>query len=1417
MRKTSIILLLLFCTPFWVIGQSEKWEKQLAKGERNFEKGNYKVAESLFRKLIKKQLKTGEGMSTYPVNLALLAKNKEALGYAVEADTLLQKADSLWLLKQKSALDHFRLTSNLVFAKTFFLFENNIKAQQYIDDSRTVIRLLKDKKAYWKNEFDILEFLVLESNMQYNQALVLKDSILEYQRVITRRKEKVYNEKKKHYQNKNIPKNEYRKRTGRMAMLKVMEADIYRKKGNYNAADSLYNYNKKSLKLYVNKRDINFTRNAVGQAILERHKGEYKKSAKKLRKAKTKFSNRTKFTFPNNYYFQIFEEELTSHFLNGDEKNFKRGAKQYKREAINSFGKKSTHYINAQRLLIENDFLRANYKRAFKKAEKVIVALDNYYPIDHPKRELFYKQQYDISIRKNDFSYARKLSEMTLGLIQKSKGDSTPYFHLSQLDRAYFETEYANDFKVADSLYEYHFEPVIRKEFHSHNINYLRYLNSYGRMYESSDRFADAMRLYKEGAEIALGKFGELSVEYALQLERIAKVQITKGDYLKAEETLEVAVNAIKEDNATISLANVNALQTLASLYNINGKLDLAQSTLKKAYRISKKLGEENENLKVNSVEDLADVYIKKGRYDAAEDILKKSLEIKRNKYGEQHFQLIAPYSQLGTLFLIKGDFIAAEKSTRNALDIAEKALSDTSVKYLDNLVLLADVYARMGDNTKALNLYNNSIQKTQKKFGEEHIKVSDILIKKVKVMINKGDNAKEIIPVIDKAAHIVQFNIHEDHPKYAEAIELKALILSNQKKFEEALKLLEKSNAIYETTYGENHMKTADNRVLVANLYYKKRDYDNAIKFYEKAMSTYKSIFGKEHHKYVSTYSKLGQTYYAKKNFKSASKIFNSTTKTYLTYINKFFPSLSENEKAKYWNSIKGDFDIYNSLALNTYQKTPSVLDQMYNNKLATKAILLSSSIKIKERILKYGDPILVAKYELWGRKREQLSKAISMSNEELKLSGINKNKLQRDILLLEKDLSESAEGFAQNFEKKEISWKDVKSTLKPGEAAIELIRMNYFNTSFSDSVLYCALIITPTSKHPEMVIMSNGNDLEGKYYKYYRNGIKYKAKDKYSYKQFWKKIDDKLANVNTIYLSVDGVYNQLNPETFMMKDGSFLIDKYTFYNVSNTKDLAINAATERPSYKMYTATLIGNPKFKQQTEENGTASLSRGGTNKVSSVEPLPGAEKEVKELSTFLTEQKWQPQTFLLDKATESKVKDMESPRIFHVATHGFFMQKDIVNSDNLDQKDKPADNPLLKAGLLFVGADELLSENNIYQFNKKDGILTAYEAMNLNLDNTELVVLSACETGLGEVKSGEGVYGLQRSFLVAGAQNIIMTLFKVNDKVTQELMNDFYKKWLETGDKRKAFLEAKRNIKAKYDSPIYWGSFVLVGLD
>ena len=140
-----------------------------------------------------------------------------------------------------------------------------------------------------------------------------------------------------------------------------------------------------------------------------------------------------------------------------------------------------------------------------------------------------------------------------------------------------------------------------------------------------------------------------------------------------------------------------------------------------------------------------------------------------------------------------------------------------------------------------------------------------------------------------------------------------------------------------------------------------------------------------------------------------------------------------------------------------------------------------------------------------------------------------------------------------------------------------------------------------------------------------------------------------------------------------------------------------------------------------------------------------------------------------------------------------------------------------NPLLRSGLLMSGASQTIDGTNSVNLSSNDnGIVTAYEVMNMNLDGTSLIILSACETGLGEVKAGEGVYGLQRAFLVAGANALIMSLWKVDDAATQQLMTNFYTNWVKLGDKQKAFKQAQTQLMAKFKEPYYWGAFVMMGL-
>jgi CHAT domain-containing protein len=397
-------------------------------------------------------------------------------------------------------------------------------------------------------------------------------------------------------------------------------------------------------------------------------------------------------------------------------------------------------------------------------------------------------------------------------------------------------------------------------------------------------------------------------------------------------------------------------------------------------------------------------------------------------------------------------------------------------------------------------------------------------------------------------------------------------------------------------------------------------------------------------------------------------------------------------------------------------------------------------------------------------------------------------------------------------------------------------------------------------------MVVMPNGAQMEKKYLSNYRNAIKYQVTENYSYLLFWKPLATKLGNVEKIYFSPDGVYNQISIYTLRNPDTKqYTIDEFEIQLVTNTKDLVsynFDTKTElnRPSY------LFGFPNYnmgaidkkiqemrergeieEQEEEEeergirgtrgvrgadavNEIKSMSRGGSiprgirgnmlrymSSNSLLSLLPGTQKEVNLIDSLHEARAARTITFMDDEAVEDEIKKIENPQTLHVATHGFFLEQPENADAEIGEEDKYVGNPLLRSGLILAGANSYINTGSIEADRElnEDGILTAFEAMNLNLNDTELVVLSACETGLGEVQNGEGVYGLQRSFQVAGAKAIIMSMWTVDDAATQELMTMFYEEWLVSGDKHQAFIKAQKRLKEKYKKPYYWGAFVMLG--
>ncbi|MEL7004213.1 MAG: CHAT domain-containing protein [Bacteroidota bacterium] len=326
--------------------------------------------------------------------------------------------------------------------------------------------------------------------------------------------------------------------------------------------------------------------------------------------------------------------------------------------------------------------------------------------------------------------------------------------------------------------------------------------------------------------------------------------------------------------------------------------------------------------------------------------------------------------------------------------------------------------------------------------------------------------------------------------------------------------------------------------------------------------------------------------------------------------------------------------------------------------------------------------------------------------------------------------------------------------------------------------------------------------------------------------YDSYWSPIKNALPeNITKAYLSPAGIYNSINLNT--LYNEKYLIDEINLQYVSTTAVLLEPEANilEKDSRNI---SLIGNPSYHMSDEDYDiyvnrlTRDEEKRGGNiakwlKRKVIPPLPATQVEVEEISQLFHQNQWKVTTYLRAEANEDNFKLLNNPTILHVATHGYFVGKEGLDQETGELNDYlnysyQATDAMLKSGLLLAGVSNYYKSHDYPAI--EDGLLTAYETTTLNLNNTDLVVLSACETGLGRIESGEGVYGLQRALKIAGANTLLMSLWKVSDQVTEELMVSFYHHLLESGDKRQAFEKAQKEIKEIYPQPHYWGAFIML---
>jgi CHAT domain-containing protein/Tfp pilus assembly protein PilF len=929
-----------------------------------------------------------------------------------------------------------------------------------------------------------------------------------------------------------------------------------------------------------------------------------------------------------------------------------------------------------------------------------------------------------------------------------------------------------------------------------------------------------ALNTAKEDSAVSKEVYGEFSQEYCGTLNNLGIIYYyIMGNFQDAKTVLNEAKKIQETMPHTTDSAYAFTLNNLALVSEVLGEFLKAEPLYETAIKlVSKSIGEDNDTYAL-MVHNLAALYKLMGKYDKSDTLFKKSLALNKKINGERHPDIANEYNNIGDLYKLIGKYSEAEPLYKMAIKIRKEIFGDHHPEYAKSLSNLALLYHTMGRYQSAETLFKEAIEIQKEQRGADHPDYAGS-VNNLALLFETMGKYNEAEPLYKNVLEIYKNKFGENHSFYAATLGNLAKLYMKMGLFEDSEKLFIKAKEIRKNTLGEKHPTYAKTLFNLAELYKFKKKYNESERLYKKALDLRVEKLGQDHPDCALSMAGLASLYKKMGELEKAEPYYLAALDKYLNQVKRYFPYLSEREKLEYWISVKKTFEDFNSYASVYYKSNPNIVNNLFNNTLVTKGLILSSTKKVLRNIRKSRDTSVIKLLDEWQNAKDNWL-WLTQNPDQAKIQGIDIDSVAEYANELEKQISSRSEDFKKAFATKEITWQDIRNNLKKGEAAVEIIRFKKNDSAFKKNsehiIYYAALIIKPNStENPEIVILHNGNDLESKYVRLYGNLVKiqkiqiFKTKTSLEndlikkeqfdlFNQYWAKIQKKLHGINKVYLSVDGVYNSINLQTLRNPaTEKYILEELDLRLLTNTKDI-LNYRTEPDVVTKNSAELFGDPLYNLNPSIKGI-------------IARLPGTKVEVQKIAGTMIEKNWTINKYLGEKATEENIKKVNNPEILHIATHGMFEQD--VESDDYDMNDsknKKIENPLLRSKLFFAGVENNLDDNP----GTNDGKLTAYEAMDLNLDNTEIVVMSACETGLGEIKNGEGVYGLQRAFQVAGAKSLIMSLWTVNDQATQQLMISFYQKVLSGMEKRTAFRETQLELKKEYPEFYYWGAFVMVG--
>jgi tetratricopeptide (TPR) repeat protein/CHAT domain-containing protein len=949
------------------------------------------------------------------------------------------------------------------------------------------------------------------------------------------------------------------------------------------------------------------------------------------------------------------------------------------------------------------------------------------------------------------------------------------------------------------------------------------------------NKFDEALEINGLAEKIALDKLGRLSASSGRCAHNHGRIFYFKGDYPEAEkwwlEAKDIREKVLGKENPVYA----SNLHILGVIYQEMGDIKKAEAHYLEALGIRERiLGKEHSDY-ASSLNSLATIYMETGQYEKSEKMYLTAQKIWAKALGKTHPNYAIALNNLAMVNTEMGDFEQAEALYLECLGIYEKSEGREGPDFVTSANNLGSLYIDMGDYEKAERTFLEIKKVREKKQGKEHPEYAMCLNNLAVVYNRKGDYERAEVLYLE-AKDINGKVLGKEHPRYASNLNNLGSLYGEMGNYEKAEPFLLESKTVYGKALGTESLDFAKSLLNLAIIYSKMGDYKKAEPLYHDAKNIYEKELGKENSEYLASLKNLASHYSTDLGqFEKAEPLFLELTQLNRRMAEKAVRHLSEREM----NSFLDRFSDGQAKVLAFVQRSASqkAASDCFDNALFYKGFLLTAANR--SRNLALSDTSAAEKFNLLKSFERQLADQYASPIANRDSAKVVEFETQANDL--EKDLARTVAGFGHAT--RQVKWQEVQAALKPGEAAIEFVNFLFSEKKQSKQEMCAALVLLPGNE-PRFVPLFEEKQLaallktEGKAQPVFYNDLyAFDKKGRQLYDLIWKPIMAALSEGTTVYCSPSGLLHRLNLAAIPTPDGKTLAEKHRLTMLGSTRQLVVPsalAANQTATAQLYGGiqydampTLVANTLAKPEdlATNRGPIFTQNDSTLRGDNWNYLRWTEVEISTAANVMKSKSIVPTLKKGAEATEESFKALgegsPSPRILHVATHGFFFPdpKELKPGEGQaigEKTFKVSDNPMIRSGLLLAGGNHAWKTGKPLQPGLEDGILTAYEISQMNLANTELVVLSACETGLGDLVGNEGVYGLQRAFKIAGAKYLIMSLWQVPDFQTQVFMTAFYKHWLE-GKMAvpEAFRATQAEVRGKYSGEAFkWAGFVLV---